>query len=110
MATPDLFPSRRWDRGRMCDEVVRLAGVGGIVTGAVLSLSCPASQVHSAATVSGDGGAVTGGDGWDPCHSYCGNGGLTPPVLSTVEEAMGIQCPRTASSWAAGPFVPCAEG
>ena len=22
----------------------------------------------------------------DSCHSYCGNGGLTPPVLSTVEE------------------------
>ena len=26
---------------------------------------------------------MTGGDGWDSCHSYCGNGGLTPPVLST---------------------------
>ena len=55
-----------------------MVGVGSIVTGAVLSLSCPVSQVPKRCYNIWDGGAVTGVSGWDPCHIHCGNGGLTP--------------------------------
>ena len=70
--SPDPFPSERR---------VRLVGVGRIVTRAVSSLSCHASQVPLCYYSIRDGGAVTGVSGWDPGHIYCGSGGLTPPVL-----------------------------
>ena len=47
------------------------------MTGTVLSASCPVSQVPQYRHRVRDGGVVTGGDGWDSCHSYCGN--LIPP-------------------------------
>jgi len=63
-----------------------MVGVGSIVTGAVPSLSCPASQVPKPCYSIRDGGAMTGVSGWDPGHIHCGNGGLTPPVLGAVAE------------------------
>ena len=63
-----------------------MVGVGRKVTGAVPSLSCPASQVPKCCYSIRDGGAVTGVSGWDPGHIHCGNGGLTPPVLGAVAE------------------------
>ena len=54
--------------------------------GAVLSLSCPASQVPQYCYSIRDGGTVTGASGWDPGHIHCGNGGPMPPVLGTVAE------------------------
>jgi len=63
-----------------------MVGVGSIVTGAVPSLSCPASQVPKCCYSIRDGGAVTGVSGWDPGHIHCGNGGPTPPVLGAVAE------------------------
>ena len=77
MTSPDPFPSE----GR-----VRLVGVGKKVTGAVPSLSCPASQIPQCCYSIRDGGAVTEVSGWDPDHIHCGNGGLTPPVLGAVAE------------------------
>ena len=70
--SPDPFPSE--GRGL-------LVGVGRKVTGAVPSLSCPASQVPKRCYSVRDGGMVTEVSGWDPDHLYCGSGGLTPPVL-----------------------------
>ena len=75
--SPDSFPSGRR---------VRTVGVGRIVTGAVPSLSCPASRVPHCCYSIRDGGAVTGVSGWDPGHIHCGNGGPTPPVLGAVAE------------------------
>ena len=63
-----------------------MVGVGSIVTGAVPSLSCPASQVPQCCYSIRDGRAVTGVSGWDPGHIHCGNGGPTPPVLGAVAE------------------------
>ena len=63
-----------------------MVGVGRKVTGAVPSLSCPASQVPKCCYNIRDGGTVTGVSGWDPGHMHCGNGGLTPPVLGAVAE------------------------
>ena len=63
-----------------------MVGVGKKVTGAVPSLSGPASQVPQCCYSTRDGGAVTGVSGWDPGHIHCGNGGLTPPVLGAVVE------------------------
>ena len=56
--------------------------------GAVLSLSCTASQVPQCCYSIRDGGAVTGVSGWDPGHIHCGNGGPTPPVLGAVVERL----------------------
>ena len=75
--SPDPFPSG-WR--------VRLVGVGRIVTGAVQSLSCLASQIPQCCYSIQDGGAVAGVYGWDPGHIHCGNGGPTPPVLGAVVE------------------------
>jgi len=63
-----------------------MVGVGRKVTGAVPSLSCPASQVPQCCYSIRDGGAVTEVSGWDPGHIHCGSGGLTPPVLGAVAE------------------------
>jgi hypothetical protein len=63
-----------------------MVGVGRTVTGAVPSLSCPASHVLQCCYSLRDGGAVTEVGGWDPGHIYCGSGGLTPPVLGAVAE------------------------
>ena len=63
-----------------------MVGVGRKVTGAVPSLSCPASPVPKCCYSTRDGGAVTGVSGWDPGHIHCGSGGLTPPVLGAVAE------------------------
>ena len=63
-----------------------MVGVGRKLTGAVPSLSCPASQIPQCCYSIRDGGAVTGVSGWDPGHIHCGNGGLTPPVLGAVAE------------------------
>ena len=68
MTSPDPFPSE----GR-----VRLVGVGRKVTGAVPSLSCPASQIPQCCYNIRDGGAVTEVSGWDPGHIHRGSGGLT---------------------------------
>ena len=72
VTSPDPFPSGR---------EIRMVGVGRTVTGAVPSLSCPASQVPRCCYSIRDGGMVTGVSGWDPGHIYCGSGGLTSPVL-----------------------------
>jgi len=77
VTSPDPFPSERR---------VRLVGVGRIVTGAVPSLSYPASQVPQCCHSNRDCGAVTGVSGWDPGHIHCGDGGPTPPVLGAVAE------------------------
>ena len=60
-----------------------MAGVGRIVTGAVPSVLRPASQVPQCATAPGmaDGTLVT---------ATVGNGGLTPSVLSIVEEWLAL--------------------
>ena len=63
-----------------------MVGVGRKVTGAVPSLSCPASQVPKCCYIIRDGGVVIGVSGWDLSHIHCGNGGLTPPVLGAVAE------------------------
>ena len=63
-----------------------MVGVGKTVTGAVPSLSCPASQVPKRCYSVRDGGMVTEVSGWDPGHIYCGIGGLTPHVLGAVAE------------------------
>ena len=63
-----------------------MVGVGRTVTGAVPSLSCPASQVPKCCYSIRDGGVVTGVSEWDPGHIHCGNGVLTPPVLCAVAE------------------------
>ena len=56
--------------------------VGGSSTEPALS----ASQVPRRCYSVRDGGKVTRVSGWDPGHIYSGSGGLTPSVLSTVEE------------------------
>ena len=48
---------------------------------AVLSLSCPASQVPRRCYSVRDGGAVTRVSGWDPDHIYCESGSLTRPFF-----------------------------
>ena len=63
-----------------------MVGVGRKVTGAVPSMSCPASQVPQCCYSIRDGGVVTRVSGWDPGHIHCGNGGPTPPVLGAVVE------------------------
>ena len=63
-----------------------MVGVGRKVTGAVPSLSYPASHVPQCCYSVQDGGAVTGVSGWDPGHIHFRNGGLTPPVLGAVAE------------------------
>src|SRR4029079_4208333 len=63
-----------------------MVGVGRIVTGAVPSLSCPASQVPQCCYSIRDGGAVTEVSGWGPGPLHCGIGGLTPPVPGAVAE------------------------
>ena len=63
-----------------------MVGVGRIVTGAVQSLSCLASQVQQCCYSIQDGGAVIGVSGWDPGHIHCGSGSLTPPALGAVAE------------------------
>ena len=70
--SPDPFPSGR---------PVQTVGVGRKVTGAVPSLSYPASQVPQCCYSVRDGGMVTEVSGWDPGHIYCGSGGLSSPVL-----------------------------
>ena len=77
MTSLDPFPSERR---------VRLVGVGRIVTGAVQSLSCLASQVPQCCYNIWYGEVVTEVSGWDPGHIHCGNGGPTPPVLGAVDE------------------------
>ena len=61
-----------------------MVGVGRTVTGAVPSLSCPASQVPRRCYSVRDGGVVTRVSGWDPGHIHCGSGSLTPSVLGVV--------------------------
>ena len=61
-----------------------MAGVGRIVTGAVPSLSCPASQVPQCCYSIRDGGAVTGVSGWDPGHIHCGKAVSVAVVLDIV--------------------------
>ena len=63
-----------------------MVGVGRTVTGAVPSMSCPASQVPRCCYSIRDGGMVTGVSGWDVGHIHCGSGSLTPPALSAVAE------------------------
>jgi len=63
-----------------------MVGVGRKVTGAVPSLSCPASQVPQCCYSIRDGGAVTEVSGWDPGHIHSRSGGLTLPVLGVVAE------------------------
>src|SRR6185503_2466252 len=65
---------------------VRMVGVGRTVTGAVPSLSCPASHVPQCRYSNWGSKAVTDVSGWDPGHIYCGSGSLTPPVLGAVAE------------------------
>ena len=60
---PNSFPSGRR---------VRTVGVGRIVTGAVPSLSHPASQVPQCCHILRDGRAVTGVGGWNSGHNHCG--------------------------------------
>ena len=75
MTSPDPFPIE----GR-----VRLVGVGRKVTGAVPSLSCPASQVPQCCYSIRDGGAVIGVSGWDPGHIHCGKEACVTVVLDIV--------------------------
>ena len=63
-----------------------MVGVDRTVTGAVPSLSCPASQVPRRCYSVRNGGVVTRVSGWDPGHIHCGSGSLTPPVLGAVAE------------------------
>ena len=69
-----------------------MVGVGRTVTGAVSSLSCPASQVPRRCYSVRNGGVVTKVSGWDPGHIYCGSGWLLMPSYGE-QLGGGAVCP-----------------
>ena len=89
-------------------EAVRMVGVGRKLTGAVPSLSCPASPVPKCCYSIRDGGAVTEVSGWDPGHIHCGSSGLTPPVLGAVAEWLAFNAfvRRAVGRWGRLSLVP----